>query len=383
MSWIKENKFAAMLGGGTLLVALVLLYVGLSYRGHYATALENYRNDADEVIGFEEIPLYPSLASRAGKTKALNEYRTSIAGLQAAFDKFRPKELKNITPQGFTDHAKTAREEVAKAFEEAGTKLPDAFFLGFEAYTTSLAREDATGLLDYQLGATKELMLTLAKAAPSQLQNLYRPKFPEEDGDKWEPGPTDATRSLPLEITFKGNERSLREFLTNIVKSPNYFFVVRSLRIMNEKQTAPRTADAKFETAPAAAGGAAKVPANPFGGIEDFVIPEEQPTPPPATPAPGTKPTPAPAPGTKPAPAPAPGTRPTPAPAPGTRPAPAPTAVPPPAPAIKPAATPGQVDSSRILNRVLGSEELQVFLYIDVLEFLPVKDLPEVPKSQP
>jgi len=402
MSWIKENKFAAMLGGVTLLGAIVLIYIGMIYHGRYATALENYTNAAEEVKGFEESPLYPSVTSRQGKTKALNEYRTAIAGMETAFDKFRPKELKNIAPQSFTDHAKTANEEVAAAFDKVGTKLPEAFFLGFEAYTGALAREDATGLLDYQLGATKDLMLALAKAGPSQLQNVYRPKFPEEDGEAWQAGPNDAARSFPMEVTFKGTEHAVRDFLNTIAKSPDYFFVVRTVRITNEKQVAPKVADAKFE-APPAAPGTGGHDSDPFKSGTTFVLPEEIPSPPEPTPPPAAAPAPAPArtpaavPGRSPAtpartPATTPGRTPaTPARPPAATPKPPvavpprpPVAVPKPpvvAPAPKPAAP--AADSSRILNRVLGSEELEVFFHIDVLEFLPVKELPKVPKSQP
>jgi len=389
MSWIKDNKFSAILGGLTLLVAIVLLYIGLLYHGRYTKALDNYTAAADDVGVFEKTPLYPSLENRAGKTKALNEYRAAIGNLATAFDKFRPKPLQNIAPQSFTDHAKSAQEEVVKAFEAADAKLPevpDGFLLGFEPYTKELPREEATGLLDYQLGATKELLLSLAKAGASQLQNLYRPKSPEEDGEKWPGSPTDAARSFPIELTFRGPEHSLRDFLSSIVKSPNYFFVVRSLRIMNEKSAAPNAKDAKFEAPPAPAGAAGKA-ADPFGGISGFTLPSDEPA---ATPAPA-KPAATPAPA-KPAATPAPvkpavpgAVRPPAAAVPRTPAVPVrPVVVAPPrAPAVvaKPAAA--AVDSSRILNRVLGNEELEVFLHIDVLEFLPVKALPEVPKSQP
>jgi hypothetical protein len=372
MSWIKDNKFAAMLGGGTLVVGCALLYIGMCYRTSYTTALENYQAAAAEVEEFEALPLYPNQPNRAGKSKAINEYRNSIRGLQAAFDKYRPKDIKNISPQGFTDHAKAANEEVVKAFEKAGTKLPDGLFMGFESYTGTLAREDTTGLLDYQLGATKELMLALAKTAPSQLLNLHRSKFPEEDGEKWQADPNAAARSFPLEITFKGSERCVREFLSAIAKSANYFFVVRSVRMMNEKQKAPLSTDAKFDAPQAAPGGSAA--ADPFGGV--FALPtDEPPKPAPGTPAPGTR-TPATAPVT--APATAPATAPVAAPATAPAPAPAPVAAPVAAPAAVLAA--GHADSGRILQQVLGKEELQVFLRIDVLQFLPVKALPEVPK---
>jgi hypothetical protein len=374
MSWIKDNKFAAVLGGVTLLVAIVLGYVGISYRAKYGTALQEYQDAATEVEEFENLPLYPSDANRDGKTKALNEYRTAITGFQSAFEKFRPKELKNSSPQDFTGNAKSANEVVTKAFAAAKTKLPDGLFIGFETYSSgSLAREEATGILNYQLDAIKELMLALAKAAPSQLQNLYRPKSPEEDGLKWIPGPDDSSRAYPLEVTFKGTEKSAREFMDFLANSPTHFYVVRTLRIANEKLgKAPNKSDSKFEVAPPA-GGPGKLPGDPFGGAAGFVLPTEDPPPTPAT---GTKPV-TPATGTKPA-TPATDTKPA-TPATGTPPAtpaaPVFPAVPAaPAAAIKPAA------SGRILNQILGDEEIQVFLRIDVLQFLPAKELPVVPK---
>lgn len=349
MSWIKDNKFAAMLGGATLLGAIVLFYVGMTYRGKYSKALQEYQDAAAEVDEFEALPLYPSDANRSGKTKALNEYRTAITGLQGGFEKFRPKEIKNVTPQDFTGSAKAAKGEVDQAFEAAKTKLPDGFFLGFETYSSgSLANEGATGILNYQLGAIKELMLALAKAGPSQLQNFHRQKSPEEDGGKWTPGADDSYRAYPMEVTFKGTEKSAREFLATLTNSPGYFYTVRTLRIANEKNKAPNKADAKFEVATPAGG--AKPAADPFGGAAGFVLPGDEPAADDKT--------------KKPAPAPAGGKTP-----PATTPAPAA-----PAPTKKPA------DSSRILNPVLGDEEIQVFLRIDVLQFLPVKELPAVPK---
>ncbi len=327
MSWIKDNKFAALLGGVTLLVAIVLLYVGMTFRSNYSQALQSYQDAAAEVDEFESLPLYPSDANRDGKTKALNEYRAAITGLRNSFDKFRPKELKNIAPQDFTGNAKSAQEAVKNAFESAKTKLPDEFFLGFEDYASgSLAPGDATGILNFQLGAIKHLMLALAKTAPSQLQNLHRPKPPEEDGGKWVAGADDAYRAYPVEVTFKATEHSAREFLDALANSPDYFYCVRCLRLANDKNKAPNKADAKFEAAP----GSAKAPASPFGASGAFVLPGDEP-------APGPKP----------------------------------------APSAAPAKA---ADTGRILNQVLGDEQVEVFLRIDVLQFLPAKELPAVPK---
>lgn len=380
MSWIQENKFVAMLGGATVLGAVVIGYLGMTYRTKYTQAHQEYQDAATQVEEFEQLPLYPTDENRAGKRKSLNAYRTEITSLQAVFEKYRPKELVNVPPQTFADQAKAARDEVTKAFEEKKTALPAEFFLGFEGYTATLASEEATGALSYQLGAIKEMLLSLAQTGPSQLQNLHRPKLVEEEGAKYTPGETDTARAFPVEVTFKTTKKGLRAFLTSLASSQTHYYTIRTIRAINEKHgKAPNKNDAKFDI-PAPAGGVkpAAPGGDPFGG---FVLPDDPPAKP-ATPAPA----PAPGAGTPPAkPA-------TPAPAP----APATPAAPAPAPAPKPAGTPGpagtsgapgapapaggKADSSRILQQVLGDEEIQVFIRLDVMRFLPTRELPAVPK---
>ena len=151
--------------------------------------------------------------------------------------------------------------------------------------------------------------------------------MPEEDGRVYTPNDTDVARPLPLEITFLGPEKSVRAFLSSIVKPEGRYVVIRSIRVTNAKKDPPRASDAKFDkpAAAAAAAGGGDV----FGG--GFVLPADdaQPTKKPAEAA-------------------------------------APT----------PAATAAPADSSRILSQVLGNEEVQVFLRLDLMQFLPAKKLP-------
>jgi hypothetical protein len=318
MSWIKDNKFMVALGGGTLLGAVLLLFLGMQGSKRYDEAKERFDLAAGEAAGFEQLPLYPKVANRDGKTKALAEYRQSVEKLQASFEPYRPKEIKNISPQEFTTHLLAANAEVRKAFEEAGVTVPEPFFVGFESYKTTLAPAKTTGMLDYQLSSIKTLMLALAKAKPTALKNLHRPSLPEEENQNYAPPADAATRALPVEITFIGPEKSLREFMSTIVGLKDQFAVVRSLRVTNDKKDPPRAADAKFDK-PAAAKAA---DSSPFGG--GFVLPGDE--------------------------------------------APA---------ADTPAAdAPKAPDSSRVLAQVLGNEQVQVFLRIDLLQFLPSKKLP-------
>lgn len=320
MSWIKENKFLAGLLGVTLLGAVGLYFLASSGGTRYDAAKERYDAASSEVSTFKKQPLYPSTANRDGKKKALDDYKKATESLQAAFDAFRPKEIKNTSPQEFTNRLKSVNDEVRKAFDDAGTKVPEAFFCGFESYKTNLARSGATGILDYQLGAIQNLMLVLAKSGATELKNLHRPNLPEEDGNAYKPGDADVARALPLEITFQGPEKAVRAFVSALSKTDERYFVIRSLRIANAKKEPPRAADAKFEK-PADA----KAPAAGAFGGGGFVLPGDEAKP---------------------------------------------------AETVAPAAAPAAADSSRILAQVLGNEEVQVFLRLDLMQFLPAKKLP-------
>jgi len=325
MSWIKDNPFVAALSGITVVVTGALVFVGSHSSGTYQEHLDAYTADAATVAEAEKLSIYPSSANSSAKRKALSDYRSDLNKLQASFDSYRPESLKKLTGQEFIGNLKEADKKAREAFAESKTTVPDAFFLGFEAYKGgALAKEGATGILDYQLGAASELFLALAKAAPTELKNVYRAPLVEETGGTFDP--KDAVfRPLSMEVTFTGTERSVREFLTAVEGSDAHYYSIRTIRINNAKDKGPSPADAKFEAAKPAGGAAGS---DPFGG-GGFVIPGEA-TPPPAAAAPAAA-----------------------------------------APA---AAAP---DKGRILQKVLGDEEISVFLRIDVLQFLPTKELPK------
>ncbi len=314
MSWIKENKFAAALAGGTVVASGLLYFVGTMGTDKYEQAKTRFDAAAAEAAQYERLPLYPKAENRDGKRKALDEYKKSLEELQAIFQPFRV-EIKNTTGQAFTADLLAAHKEVRAALDEAGATVPEPFFVGFEKYRTAGAPDNTTGILEYQLGAVKKILLDLAKARPTALKNVYRPTLPEEEGQTFADA-NSVLRRFPLEITFTGSEKSVREFFTALNKPDKQFAIIRSLRIVNMKKDPPRASDAKFETAaaPKPAGAAFVLPGDPT-----FPVPDAP---------------------------------------------------------VKPEAPPAPASSTRILAQVLGDEELAVFVRLDVLQFLPVKKLP-------
>ena len=92
----------------------------------------------------------------------------------------------------------------------------------------------------------------LAKSGPSALLNVHRPKLPIETGDSMEPQASKRSKGkpyykLPVELTFRGKESTLREFLTTLAGSKDYFVAVRSMRVSNTNPNAPSESDAEFD----------------------------------------------------------------------------------------------------------------------------------------
>ncbi len=331
MSWIQENRFAAGLGGITAVAAVGLIAWGVSAGSKYNKAKEDFATASSAVSSMKNGPLFPDEDNLSAKKKAVEEYDKSVKDLQALFKPFAAATPPNIEPDAFSESLAKAKETVAKAFEAAGTKeIPAEFFLGYESLTKETVKKEATGILTYQMEALGQLLTNLAAAAPAKLINIHRPPLEEEDGKTFDSkGKT--YRALPVEISFNGTESTLRTFLTSLDDSGKYYYVVRSMRVMNEKPKAPTAADGNFKTADDSAGADGGAAAgDPFGGAGGFVLPEEEP-------AEGDKP------------------------AEGE------------APAEAPAESAPAASDEKILQDVLGAEKINVFLRVDILQFLEAK----------
>jgi hypothetical protein len=330
MNWIKSNPFVAGLAGITIVICAALYLLGSKWGTRHDSVKAEFDASYGAVATSEGIPLYPTKTNREGKSKALGEYRQSIDEMRKLFDGYRPGELNDISPQAFTDSLKKAKNKISAAFEDSGCELPDDFFLGFEKYSNQLAQSGATGALAYQLDGIEQALKGLANAGPSKLIKVYREDLPEEGGRDYKPGPDDVTRNFGFEVTFKGSEASAREFLSSLGATESNYYIVRCLKIGNEKDLPPNSGDAKFEKP--ASERAEVQPDNLFADVFESFAPREE--------APVVE-------------------------------------VAPEEPEPEAAPSAPVADPSRILAQVLGSEELIVFVRIDLTLFLPSKELPK------
>jgi sulfur relay (sulfurtransferase) DsrC/TusE family protein len=343
MNWIKQNPFLSILIGSTIALCAIMSFIAMKGSSKYLEAKASFDEAYLAVTKYEKLPLYPTPSNRDAKKKALDDYQEAIDELREFYSKYQLDPAVQLTTQQFTDEVIAAKKEVEKAFKAADIKLPDDFFMGFEAYSGQLAKSGSTALLHYQLKAVKNLLLGMAEARPSELVRVYREKIPEENDKAYEPVENEVARKFSYEIVFKGSEASARDFFTKLGDKESYQYVIRSIRINNERDSPPRISDAKFERPVEAA----PKDASPFGAA---FFEEEAPQ----APQPGETDVPE---GTEP-------------------PATDKAAEEPAAPFAPPAEAPsvGAVDTTRILAQVLGDEELEVFVRFDIILFSPKKE---------
>lgn len=343
MTLIKDNKFLFGLITATLLVSLGLAWYGKQGAERYAAAKESHTGAYEKGKAMEKFKPYPNQDNLDAKNKAVKAFQADVGALQDSVSSYRPAELVKIPITEFATLLKKSSDETREAFSAAGTAVPEGYYSGFETYKMGVVPGNATGVLSYQLQAVKQIMLDLAAAKPTRLISLHRPALVEESGKPFEAGEDQVARSLPLELVFQCREQSLRGFLSSLVNSKNHYFVIRTMQVKNTKQTPPNGKEARFEeggggggqAAPAAAAAASAVDFAALfaGGDNNGGTPAA-----PAAPA-----------------------------APGAPAAPAAPAAP---------VAPPIGESGRILSQVLGNEELVVFIRLDLLQFLPAKQLP-------
>ena len=261
--WIKNNKFEALLFLGVVIVAVGAFLFGSEKDRLYEEAKDTYGQHKQSVMGLKGKKPYPTPPNATEFESQIDDYEEVVDDLQEKMLNYRPETLTKIPPPQFIEKLNAARSEVTRSFDSHRIEYPgEKFYLGFENYTGALPKDEATAQLDYQLGAMKALFGIVANARPSALLNVNRARLSVEK-DKVEEAPRGrGGRSvskkssakeppyhrLPVEVTFRSTEPVMRKILSGLASHEDYYFVVRSIRIQNEKRDqAPAKDDVEFE----------------------------------------------------------------------------------------------------------------------------------------
>ena len=321
MSLKKDSKFVVGLSAATIVGAGLLYWIGSNGQAKYEEASATFEATKQELSSLEMVNPYPTTENRDAKKKAIKTTKDQLQKLQEAYKPYVVESYKNLSPEEFANRLKTVNQELKEVLEAKKLRVPSGFYCGFESYQSQMANGKATGVLDYELESIRQLIVGLANSGATELVNLHRVRLDEEDqGKPFEAKSGQVAQVLPVEITFTGHESSLRDFLSSLHGMKDRFVVARVVKVLNSHPDTPRVTDVQFEKA------AAAVEAE--HADSGFVLPGE--------------------------------------------------AAKPKAPEAKAASAESEkvVPGERKLLQVLGKEEVQVFVRLEIMRFLPVKDVP-------
>ncbi|MGB2091464.1 MAG: Amuc_1100 family pilus-like protein [Akkermansiaceae bacterium] len=259
MDWIRENKFISGLLGVTLLFVGGIFYYGYSEGDDFKANMKKFTGLKDQHRSLVTAKPYPNVANLKAREQSIEEYESAIDEVRNAFFEYQPEQMPKLTPGEFTDAMIKMQSDLRRAYQDAGTSLPEKFGFGFETYAKKQAAPYATAKLNYQLGAIQWLLEKLAENKPKSLINVRREFIDVERGlpaapskksrrGRQSPNPEDLElfEAMPMEITFTAGESSVRNFLREMANSKQYLYAIRAIRIRNEKQNAPSAKDAAF-----------------------------------------------------------------------------------------------------------------------------------------
>jgi len=255
MSWIQENKFTAALAGATAVGSIALISLAMGKGDDLDAAKTALKKALRHEAEVQSIQPYPNKKNLDEKVSIVDDYVKRAEELRNEFAAYRPssKMIANFAPDKFSGIVSGYRSRLDEQFKAEGVILPEQCVYGFEAYSSKFPRPEATGRLNYQIKAMEWLMTSLAEQQPEALLNVVR------RGLDFESSPVEEKRgaksnaskpayyAMPLDLTFRCDERQLNAFLASIANAEKYPFVIRAVRVQNERMTPPTSSDAKFQ----------------------------------------------------------------------------------------------------------------------------------------
>ena len=228
MNWIKENKFLAVFIAVVVLLSGAGIYLLLGAKGNYDDTIANYQQTATELTRLQQLPLFPNEANlkkleeqRTAHLEQINSLHNTLLSMQAP--------VVPMTPEQFQDKLRASVTEFTQKAADAGMKLPDHFFMGFDRYQSEPPRPAAAPLLGRELAAVQFVLSELPQHSVLELRSLVREELPEERDTKPEPvrspGPRQQADANPLltkhalQLEVLAPKGSFQLVLNDVVKS--------------------------------------------------------------------------------------------------------------------------------------------------------------------
>ncbi|MFN2509526.1 MAG: Amuc_1100 family pilus-like protein [Chthoniobacterales bacterium] len=283
MNWFQQNRF---LGAFLILFGIATLgsaYFLWSAKSDFAEAKAAFDENATELNRLQQLVPYPSEPNlRKMKTQA-EEYASELNKLKEEL-KTRVLPVVPLAPNEFQTRLRQAILGVGERARANKVKLPDNFFLGFDEFAAALPDTAAAPLLGQQLAQVELLLTILIDARVDAVTSLRRapasaaavaaaspsPTAVRKPPGAPETGPALVERSV-IETAFVSSPGAARRALNQIATIKQQFYILRTLRVLNEKDKGPPR-----ESAAAGTGAVFPSGSTPPGNALTFIVGNER-----------------------------------------------------------------------------------------------------------
>ncbi len=313
MSWFQQNKFTAIFGGVTVVLAGAVGFLLVGAKGEYEKKKSDFESKLSELQALQGGKPFPN-------DKNVAAYKAELAKVDGEISKLHQQLVatefpaEDVRPNVFQDRLKQTidrikGESLTKKMLLPGQKKDDAaavvadatFNLGFD-YLDKLPQDEASSELARELKVIEFVVQQLLDNGVTQLHEVKRSKLPVEAGEKaaekkrdekkpasggknkGEDGPKLVT-THKFEVKFQAHQSSFMKILNNISQAKQPFIIPRRVVVRNEKLDGPIKEAPGLAVAPPPADPAA-APADPAAAPATPATPAEGAAPAPAAPTP-------------------------------------------------------------------------------------------------
>ncbi len=263
MKWFEENRFL-----GTFLTVLgvatvaSLIFIWFAKSG-FGEAKGQFEQKANEMAALQRHNPFPTEAN-LGKVKTqAADYAKELAALKEDLKTHVLAEPAEMKPNEFQARLREAMTSVTDKARANKVQLPEVFFLGFEEFGAALPDTEAAPKLGQELAQVELLVNMLIDARVQAITSLKRVKPVATPTPTLKAGGRAATPAAAakqkllekpaIELAFTGTPGATRRALNQIATANDQLYVIRTLHILNEKDTGPpRVGAGAAPAAPAA-----------------------------------------------------------------------------------------------------------------------------------
>lgn len=254
--WFKENRWLGTFLVVVGLTTLLALWFWWSAKSSAGEAAEEFNAAATERMRLERLDPFPNEANFRKLKVHIDNYAASSERLKEDLKSHAIAATLELKPNEFQTRLRQAMLTTSEKARASRVKLPENFALGFEEFTVGLPNTVDAPALGQQLAQAEMLANVLIDAHVEAISVFKRltnaapatvtapPKKPMTNAPKL------LERGV-VDLTFTAAPSVMRRALNQIASSPQQFYIVRTIRVRNEKEKGPTRETAATDVAAA------------------------------------------------------------------------------------------------------------------------------------